>query len=383
MIGRYTAPRIYFGWDALETLEEFRATRVGIVSDEAMRGLGYVARVEGIFAKAGIKARAVGWVNREPQVADVMPLVDELREYAPDLVVALGGGAVMDAAKAAWALYEHPGLGWQTLLTANGLPPFQGRAQFVAVPTTSGSGSEVSKVAVLIDGQTRLKRLAYSQHLVPHAAILDPALTLTMPQALTAHSGFDALTHAVEAMTTRATNEFSRANALYAVELIFGNLRGAIEKNDHTAREKMHYAATLASLAVSNSFAGLAHGMDQVGPLFHLPHGLVCATLLPHTMRFQLETALDAYARLGSAVGLRMNDARERAEGFLRQVVELQRTVNLPTSLAQCGVGEADFFRAMETLVNATRESRSTQLSARVPDTQETRELFERAYWGN
>lgn len=382
MIGAYVVPRICFGWDALEALREFRAARAAIVSDEAMRGLGYVARIEEIFANAGTQARAVGWVNREPRVADVMPLVNGLREYAPDLIVALGGGAVMDAAKAAWAFYEQPSLDWQTLFTPNGLASFPGRAQLIAVPTTSGSGSEVSKVAVLIDGQTCLKRLVYSPHVTPHAAILDPALTMSMPQTLTAHSGFDALTHAIEAMVTHATNEFSRANARHAVELIFGNLRDAYARNDRTAREKMHYAAALASMAVSNSFAGLAHGMDQVGPLFHLPHGLVCGVLLPHTIQFEMQAAQDVYAELGSTIGL-TGSVPERANGFLQQVVELGRALELPGCFAQCGIAESDYFGAMDVLVNAALESRSTQLCPRVPNTQEMRELFERAYWGN
>lgn len=380
MIGRYTTPRILFGWDALEALGELRRRRAGIVSDEVMRGLGYVARVEEIFSKAGIEARAVGWVNREPQVVDVMPLVSGLNEFAPDVIVALGGGAVMDAAKAAWALYEQPHLDWETLFTPNGLAPFQGRAQFVAIPTTSGSGSEVSQVAVLVDGETRLKRLVYSPHITPHVAILDPTLTLTMPQTLTAHSGFDALTHAIEATVTRATNEFSKANALRAAGLIFEHLESAV-RNERAAREKMHYAASLASMAVSNSFAGLTHGMDQVGPLFHLPHGLVCAVLLPHTMRFQMEAACDGYAELGAAIGLNMPGARERAEGFLRRVIELQAAVKLPTSFAECGIAERNYFGVMETLVNATLIARSTQLCPRVPNAQEARELFERAYW--
>lgn len=382
MIGAYAGPRVYYGWNALEALGEFRGTRAAIVSDEAMRGLGYVTRIEEIFAAVGIETRTVGWVNREPLMADVMPPVNGLREYAPDLIVALGGGAVMDAAKAAWAFYEHPSLDWQTLFTPNGLAPFPGRAKFIAVPTTSGSGSEVSKVAVLIDGQTRLKQLVYSPHITPNAAILDPALTLTMPQTLTAHSGLDALTHAIEAMVTRATNEFSKANARHAVELIFGNLRGAFENNDRNAREKMHYAAALASMAVSNSFAGLAHGMDQVGPLFHLPHGLVCGVLLPYTIQFEMHAAQDVYAESGSVVGL-MGSAQERADGFLQQVVDLERAVNLPLSFAQCGIAETDYFGAMDVFVSAALESRSTQCCPRAPNVQEARELFERAYWGN
>jgi alcohol dehydrogenase class IV len=231
-----------------------------------------------------------------------------------------------------------------------------------------------------VDGATRLKRLVLSPHIVPNIAVLDPELTLTMPKTVTAYSGFDALTHAVEALVTKATNEFARANALYAIRLIFESLPVAYMSGERTAREKMHSAATMASLAASNSFAGLAHGMDQVGPLFGLPHGLVCAVLLPHTIAFNSGAgdggaALSSYRDAAKAIGLDGN-------AFLERVKSLQRDLNVPCSFRECGVSEQEYFAAMPVLVEATLSSRAVQLGPRVPTAEEARALFERAYWG-
>lgn len=386
MLSQFHSPRILFGWDSLSEISKIAARRAALVTDKTMQELGIVAQIQERFWRAGAELRVAGYVNREPYVNDVEPLIEALHADSPDAIVALGGGSVMDAAKTAWAFYENPALTWETAFVVNGISRRQGRAQFIAIPTTSGTGSEVSPVAVLIDSATRLKRLVMSPHLVPTLAILDPRLTLTMPNTLTAHAAFDALTHAVEALVTGVTNEFARANALHALRLIFEHLPDAYANGARTAREKLHLAATMASLAISNSFAGLAHGMDQVGPLFHLPHGLVCAVLLPYTMTFNLDAAREAYAEMGAAIGIAAvgtaADSTERARRFLRRVVELQARVSLPGSFQQAGVAERDYFAAMDTLVSAALASRSTQLSPRVPTAAEARSIFENAYWG-
>lgn len=382
MVSQSLSPRIIFGANALDELENLKTARAAIVADQCMHDLGFVAKVQENVARANGSPWVVGCVYREPYVEDVEPLVDGLREFKPDTIIALGGGSVMDAAKTAWAFYQDPTLDWQRAFTVNGVGASNGRAQFVAIPTTSGSGSEVSRVAVLIDGSTHLKRLVMSPHLTPQVAVLDPELALTMPRALTAHSAFDALTHAIEALVTRATNEFARANALYAITLIFEHLPNSYSDAERVAREKIQFAATMASMAVSNSMAGLVHGMDQVGPLFHLPHGLVCAILLPYTIAFHLDSARAEYSAMGRAIGAQRQDAGDCAREFLRRVIALARTVNIPSSFQEAGLAENEYFGAMETLVDATLESRSTQLSPRVPSALEARELFERAYWG-
>lgn len=377
----YISPRLVFGWDALDELNKIKETRIALVSDPVMRDLGILADVEQRLARN--ETRVVGCVNREPYFTGVESIIHALLEMEPDVIVALGGGSVMDAAKAAWAFYENPALDWQTALMFNGIPEPPRRAELIAIPTTSGTGSEVSRVAVLIDPQTRMKRLVMSPHIVPTLALLDPTLTLTMPPALTAHSAFDALTHAIEALVTRATNELVRANALHAIRLIFDALPAAYASGERTAREKMHLAATLASLAVSNSMAGLAHGMDQVGPLFGVPHGLVCAILLPYTMAFNLLSVCAAYAEMGAAIGVPQCGTCDRGAEFLRRVIGLERAVNLPISFHEIGIHEREYFGAMELLIAATLDSRSTQLGPRLPTADQAYDLFERAYWGH
>lgn len=381
MPSSYISPRLVFGWDALDELNNIRGTRVALVSDPVMRELGILANIEQRLARN--ETRVVGCINREPYITDVEPIIHALLDMEPHVIVALGGGSVMDAAKAAWTFYENPSMDWQTAFSFNGIAETPRRAQFIAIPTTSGTGSEVSRVAVLIDPQTRMKRLVMSPYIVPTLAVLDPTLRLTMPPALTAHSAFDALTHAIEALVTRATNELARANALHAIRLIFDALPAAYVSGEHAAREKMHLAATLASLAVSNSMAGLAHGMDQIGPLFGVPHGLVCAILLPYTMAFNLLGACAAYAEMGAAIGVPQCGTCDRGAEFLRRVIGLEHALNLPTSFHKLGVHERDYFGAMDTLIAATLDSRSTQLGLRVPTADQAYDLFERAYWGH
>jgi alcohol dehydrogenase class IV len=292
---------------------------------------------------------------------------------------------VLDLAKAAWAFCEYPDLTWDQALALDGLPARPASAtELVAVPTTSGTGSEVSRVAVLIDEATRLKRLIMSPAIVPDLAIVDPALAASMPPHLTAQSALDALTHAVEAAVAVVRNEFSAALALRAIRLIFAHLPAACQGGDRAAREALHLAATLAGLAATNATAGLVHAMDQVGPLFGLPHGLVCAVLLPYTLVFNLEAAAEAYAEMGMAAGVPCRgDTLARARGFVQHLVALERAAGLPGSFAAAGVERATYGRAIPALVEATLVSRSAALSPRLPNKAEAEMVFVNAYEGN
>lgn len=381
MLYQFNSPQIVFGWDALRVLADLKGRRAAIITDGGvMEQFEVLDRATEFLSQAGLQVRIVGRVAREPFIDDVQPLVVALDAYQPDLVVALGGGSVMDAAKAAWLFYESPKLTWETAF-AFAEQPDTYRSRLIAIPSTSGSGSEVSRVAVLIDPATRLKRLIMTPEIVPTMAVVDPALTATMPPGLTAQSGLDALTHAIEAVVATVTTEFSVALALRAIRLIFRNLPAA-QQDHRPAREAMHLAATLASLAASNSTAGIVHGMDQVGPLLGVPHGLVCAILLPYTLVFNLDSARQAYAEMGAAIGLSQSSPAEQAREFGRKLVALERKLELPRSFKQAGVDEAAYFNNIETMVEATLISRAAQLSPRQPGAAEAATIFEQAYWG-
>jgi alcohol dehydrogenase class IV len=386
MSPEFVSPRVIYGWGCLSALGELPARRTAIITDQGvLEDLGVVAQAGASLQAGGSDWAIVGRVGHEPLLADVPPLVAALRAHQPQRLLALGGGSVLDLAKAAWAFYEYPDLTWDRALAFNGLPTRPpAAAQLVAVPTTSGTGSEVSRVAVLIDEATRLKRLIMSPAVVPDLAIVDPALAATMPPELTAQSALDALTHAVEAAVAAVRNEFSTALALRAIRLIFAHLPAACQARDRAPREALHLAATLAGLAATNATAGLVHAMDQVGPIFGLPHGLVCAVLLPHTLAYSLEAAAPAYAEMGAAVGLPdEGDPLDQARGFVRRVVALERAVGLPASFAAAGVERAAYCRAMADLVAATLVSRSAALSPCPPSAAAAELVFVNAYEGN
>jgi alcohol dehydrogenase len=375
--------RIFYGWDSLNCLRSLKGHRAAIVTDPTMEQLGLVDRVCAWLEEARIESRVVGRIEREPHTDDIPPLVSALTAYRPDQIVALGGGSALDAAKAAWAFYEYPALDWETAFTTERLPKIERRSDLIAIPTTSGTGSEVSRVAVLIDEATQLKRLIKSTQIMPTLAIVDAALASSMPPTVTAHSAMDALTHAVEAMVATVANPFSTAYARRTIKLIFQYLPAAYHQGERKARESLHLAATLAGLALNTSAAGIAHGMDQVGPLFGVPHGLVCAILLPHTLAFNLESALAQYAEMGAAIGVVGVKLHEAPRGFLRRLVQLEHEVGLPRSFGEAGVERQAYVANMGKMVSAALASLATQSSPRVPTSEECEAIFERAYWGN
>jgi alcohol dehydrogenase class IV len=371
-----------FGWGSLAHLRQLPGRRAAIVTDDAaMEQLGFLEQAVGHLQQAGLATQVVARVAREPATIDVDAARLGVADFAPDWIVALGGGSVLDTAKALWVFCERPDLDWEAAFKFNGLPPMR-RTRLVAVPSTSGTGSETSRVAVIVDAQTGMKRLIFSPEIIPTLAILDPALPAAMPPPLTAASAFDALSHAIEASLATIATEFTVSLALGAIRLIFRHLPASYHDADPRAREQMHYAATMAGMAINNSTAGLAHGMDQVGPLFGVPHGVVCAILLPYTLSFSLDAATARLAEMGRALGLPFEDERERAWAFLREYAALQQAVNLPLAFKDVGIAEDAYRAQLGPMIEAAQVSGSTRLGPKIPSADETRALFLRAYHG-
>jgi len=379
----FTNTPLAFGWGSLAHLGELEGRRAAIVTDEAaMEQLGFLEQAVMHVEAAGLETRIVAHIAREPTIADIDAARPAVANFNPDWIVALGGGSVLDSAKALWVFCEHPELSWEKAFQFNGLPPMR-RARLVAVPSTSGTGSETSRVSVIVDADTGMKRLIFSPEIIPTLAILDPALAVTMPSALAAASAFDALSHAVESSIATIANEFTVSLALGAIRLIFKYLPAAYHDADPQAREQVHYAATIAGMGINNSTAGLAHAMDQVGPLFGVPHGMVCAVLLPYTMAFSLDAALGRFADMGQVLGLPGNNETELARAFLCKFRVLQKEVGLPLAFKEIGVAEDAYQAQLDAMVEAAQVSGSTRLSPRIPSIDETRELFMQAYYGN
>jgi alcohol dehydrogenase class IV len=371
-----------FGWGSLEYLQKLEGSRAAIVTDDnAMEQFGFVDQAIQHLTTAGMTSRVVSRVAHEPTTVTIDNARPAITDFNPDWIVAIGGGSVLDMAKALWVFCERPELSWEQAFQFNSLPPFD-RIKLVAVPSTSGTGSETSRVAVITEKQSGMKRLIFSPEIIPTLAILDPNLPAKMPPELTAASAFDALSHAIESSIAAIAHEFTISMALSAIRLIFRYLPTAYHQPDRRSREQIHYAATLSGMAINNSTAGLAHAMDQVGPIFGIPHGIVCAVLMPYTLGFMLEASTDRFADMAQAVGRQADSKQDLAKAFLEELVILQRNVNLPTSFNTLGLREDAYLERMDDMISAAESSNSTQMSPGIPTAEEIGEIFLQAYYG-
>ena len=391
----------YFNAGALENLRQVEAQQVVIVTDADTEARGVVDEVRKHLSTTNV--RVFSEVFPEPDDAVVRAGVEALERARPDLVVAVGGGSVLDAAKAMRLFYEHPHLTMRELtlpfLDARKrvavYPQVAHTVKLVAIPTTAGTGSEVSPGAVITVGDTKATLVDYS--LVPDMAIVDPMLTLTMPPSITADTGIDALTHALEAAVSIFASPYTDAFCVQAARLIFDALPRAYDDgSDLEARTAMANAATIAGLAFSNAFVGVNHALAHaVGARFHIPHGRANGIFLPHVMRYNASlptkfmpapgysayVAPEKYAMLGRIIfGGRTEDERRRR--LFDHVDELLERVALPRTLKDAGVIEDEFEAALPDLAKATFADPSLRTNPRMPLVREIIELLRLAYGG-
>lgn len=377
----YNAPLVY-GWGSIEYLSQLTGQRAAIITDDAaMQELGFLEQIKSQLEKANIESRVVARIANEPTTKDIDAAKSTLNDFNPDWIVALGGGSVLDSAKALWVFCEYPEISWEEAFQFNTLKPLS-KVKLAAIPSTSGTGSETSRVSVIVDSETDLKRLIFSKEIIPTLAILDPTFAQSMPPKLVAASAFDALSHAIEASIAVIASEFNASIANSSIRLIFKYLPASYNEKDRHAREQLHYAATLAGMSINNSTAGLAHAMDQVGPRFGIPHGIVCAVLLPYTLAFSMEAAVERLSEFGQSLGLPGQNEEELALSFVREIVKLIQLVELPLAFKDLGIPEDGFNAHLDTFIEAAQISGSTRLSPRIPSKEETRELFMQAYHG-
>ena len=271
----YIGPKVVFGEDALDYLEQIQGDKALIVTDKMMRKLGIVDKVKEKLKSAGVESEVFDEVEPDPSDITVMRIVDRLKGYEPDWIIGLGGGSSMDAAKTAWVLWENPDNQMEDI---NAFTPVtvNEKARLITITTTSGTGSEVTWATVVTDTKEHRKMILMAREIVPFAAIVDPKLTVSMPPKLTAVTGMDALTHVVESYINSWKNDFSDSLAMRSIQFIFEYLpRAYRDGEDMEARTKMANAATMAGLSFGNSSVGIAHGVaHSVGAVFGLPHGL-------------------------------------------------------------------------------------------------------------
>jgi alcohol dehydrogenase len=372
----FVSPRIIvYGDDALTFLEGEKANRVLIVADESMLKLGFVDMV-----KNSLKAEKIevfSDVEPEPSIDTALRCAKLARELQPQLIVAVGGGSVMDVAKAARILMELD-------IDPIAITPFTDlfelgytkKAKLIAIPTTSGTGADVTWTSVLTDRAEHRKLTPANKEVVPDVTILDYRLVANMPKKLIAGSGFDALTHAVEGIVSLWRNDFSDALCEKAVEIILNSLEKSY-LGDAEARAKMHIAATMAGLGFGNSQVGLAHSLGHTfGAIFKVHHGVSVGLFLPYVMQFYLKS--DARERMDS---LARKLGLESAERLIDRIFDLMKRVELPTRLSDL-IGREEFEKNLESLVMNTLNDSSLGMSPRIPDYDQTRMIYEYAFEG-
>jgi alcohol dehydrogenase class IV len=379
----FTSPQIVFGEGALSYLEQLHGCRAFIVTDSVMAQFGYVDIVREHLNQADIESRSFEECEPEPSLDTVQRGAELMRAYEPDLVVGLGGGSAMDAAKAMWALYERPDIALE------GISPleyfgFGQRAKLILISTTSGTGSEVTWASVLTDTREHRKLGIGSREMVASLAIVDPIFASKMPPRLTADTGLDVLTHAIEGYNATWHNDFADGMCLKAIDLVFKYLpRAYANGEDQEARERMHNAAALGGLGFMNSMATLAHAMGHTfGALFKIPHGRSVSTFLPYTMEFAANAGSHRYDELARYLGLPAKNAQEGAASLVKAVMDLEKRLGSTTSLGEMRVERVTFQDSLETMLDHAQNDTQIVAAPRVPEREELEKLFWYAYDG-
>ncbi len=404
-------PKIYFEYDSIQYLESMEGiSKAFIVSDPMMVKLGYVDKILYYLRKRQETChfQIFSDVEPDPDVETIMRGVSEMKQFQPDVIIALGGGSAMDAAKGMWLFYEHPETTFDGIKQkfmdirkrVVKFPQLGTKAKMVAIPTTSGTGSEVTSFTVITDrrnGNIKYPLADYS--LTPNVAIIDPQFVLSLPKAPTADTGMDVLTHALEAYISIMANDYTDGLALQSIDLVFSYLKRAYENGaaDLKAREKMHNASCIAGMAFTNAFLGLNHSMaHKLGGEFHIPHGRANAILLPYVMKynslkpnkFSIFPKYDHFvadeklAKVARVLGIGGKTIDESVDNLVKAIRQLMKDMNMPTSIKEAGVDEATFMASLRTLAENAHDDQCTGANPKYPLIEEIMEIYKKDYYG-
>jgi acetaldehyde dehydrogenase/alcohol dehydrogenase len=404
-------PKVYFKYGCLPVaLRELAGKqRAFIVTDKALFNLGVTRGVEEVLEEIGVKYDIFYDVEPDPSLSTINRGLALMKSFNPDVIIAIGGGSPMDAAKVMWLMYEQPETEFEGLAMrfmdirkrVYELPTLGQKAMMIAIPTTSGTGSEVTPFAVVTDDLTGIKYPLADYTLTPNMAIVDPELVMNMPKKLTAYGGIDALTHALEAYVSVYASEFSNGMALEAIRLLFKYLPSAYKNGakDPKAREKVHYAATMAGMAFANAFLGVCHSLaHKLGSTLHVPHGLANALMISHVIRYnatdlpfkqaifpqyKYPNAKWRYARIADYLGLGGNTEDEKVEKLVEAVENLKRELEIPLTIKEALSGDDKaFYEQVEEMADQAFDDQCTGANPRYPLIRDLKELYILAYRG-
>jgi acetaldehyde dehydrogenase/alcohol dehydrogenase len=402
-----TPPQIYYKKNSISALEVIPGiTKAFIVTSPSSMKNGYVDKVLHYLKKRPdfIHYDVYSEVEPDPSVETVMKGAELMRHSQPDVIIALGGGSVLDAAKGMWLFYEHPETDFTSLKQkflnprkrVVTYPKLRGKAKLIAIPTTSGTGSEVTSFAVITDKQANIKYPLSDPELLPDVAIIDPQFAMTVPKHITADTGMDVLTHALEAFVSVVANEFSDGQIIKAIQLVFEYLPKAYRNGlDELAREKMHYASTMAGMAFNNAYLGINHSLAHaIGAEFNIAHGRANAIFLPHVIRFNAKKptkftpfsaygqyiADQRYAELAKMLGLPARTTEEGINSLIEAITKLAEELDMPLSIEECDIDQADYENKIDVLAIHAFNDPDTNVNPKRPLTRELAEILRAAY---
>ena len=403
-------PKIYFEEDSIQYLEKMPdISRAFIVTDPMMVKLGNVDKILYYLRKRPdyCHSEIYSDVESDPSVECIMKGVAAMNTFQPDVIIAIGGGSAIDAAKGMWLFYEHPDTSFDGLRQrfldirkrAFHFPKLGTKTKLVAIPTTSGTGSEVTNFSVITDKQNgNIKYPLADYELTPDVAIIDPQFCTSMPKSITADTGLDVLTHAIEAYVSVMASDYTDGLALHAIGMVFEYLPRAYDNGmDKEAREKMHNASAIAGMAFANAFLGLNHSMaHKLGGEYHIPHGRANAILLPYVIRYNSRKptkfaafpkyrkyiADEKYAKIARYLGLPASTTEEGVESLIKAVKDLSAKLGRPSTIQECGVNEQEFLSKLESLSYKAFEDQCTVANPVYPLVSEIEELYKEAYYG-
>lgn len=390
-MARFTLPRdLYHGKGSLDELKNLKGSKAAVVvGGGSMKRFGFLDRAVENLKAAGMEVLLIGNVEPDPSVETVMRGAKEMQAFQPDWIVAMGGGSPIDAAKAMWAFYEYPETTFEQLTVPFNFPTLRTKARFCAVPSTSGTATEVTAFSVITDYQKGVKYPLADFNITPDVAIVDPDLAEKMPQKLTAHTGMDAMTHAIEAYVSTANCDYTDGLALHAIKMIHNDLIKSYN-GDMEARDRMHNAQCLAGMAFSNALLGIVHSMaHKTGAAYsggHIVHGCANAMYLPKVIKYNAknEAAARRYAEIARFIGLDGACDNCLVDALIAELRKMNQALNIPACIKEYEGGiidEKEFMEKLPKVAELAIGDACTGTNPRIPTQEEMEKLLKACFY--
>jgi len=374
----FVAAEVFHGPGSLEELKNIKGKKAFVVTGgSSMKKSGTLDKAIAFLNEAGIETVIFDGVEEDPSSATSFKGAEAMREFQPDWIVGLGGCSAIDAAKTMWIFYEHPETEFDSLIKPFSVPTLRNKAKFIAIPSTSGTGTETTGLAVITDRDKGVKYPIVSYELTPDVAIIDGEICASMPAHVTSNTGLDALTHCVEAYVSNIEDNFADVLAKGGLEIVFDNLEEAVKNPSNiAARQNMHDASFMGGLAFNNAWLGIVHSLShQVGALYGIPHGCANAIFLPNVIRYNA-TATDKYPALAKVIG------GETAEDLAQAIEGLRKNVNNISSIKEFGISQEDWNKNLDYIAGNALIDPCTGFNPRVPSVEDLKNIYNACYLG-